>query len=505
MSQNKIDVNIAREALWRRGHLSWLLDSNQQDLYKLFHENPAKIQTWLLARRSGKSFSLCVLAIEYCIKNPRSVIKYVAPTKRQVERFIQPIIDFDILSKAGCPEDLKPKYNKKEEIYHFPNGSQLQLCGAESGNIDSIRGGFAHIAIVDEAQDISQLKYAVNSVLLPTTLTTKGKILISGTPPQDPDHEFIQFIEEASASDTLIKRTIYDNPRLSKEDIKLQIDALRGENSEEFRREYLCEIIKSSSRSVLPEVTDDLLSEIVKTVEMPPHYNAYTSMDVGLRDWTVVLFGYYDFKLDKIIIQDEIATYGPDMHLPDLTNKIKKKEEDLWTNPITNEFVKPYKRVSDHDPIVVNEIKKHSNYTIFFENADKKEKMAGINWLRTLLSAKKIIINPKCTNLIRHLRDGKWKNTTEKDTFARCPLGSHYDGIDALVYLVKAVDFNKNPYPKDYQSPLRPGDAFYNNNYNRNQDVSTDVYKKIMNIKKKDTSNSSADWLKYLNKDKGNK
>lgn len=505
MKQTKIDANLARDTLWRRGQLSWLLDSNQQDLYKLFHENPSKIQTWLLARRSGKSFSLCVLAIEYCIKHPRSVIKYVAPTKRQVERFIQPIIDFDILAKAGCPDDLKPKYNKKEEIYHFPNGSQLQLCGAESGNIDSIRGGFAHIAIIDEAQDVSQLKYAVNSVLLPTTLTTKGKILISGTPPQDPDHEFIQFIEEAAATNTLIKRTIYDNPRLTKEDIKLQVEALRGESSEEFRREYLCEIIKSTSRSVLPEVTDDLLKEIVREHEIPPYFTGYTSMDVGLRDWTVILFGYYDFRADKIIIQDEICTYGPEMHLPDLTNKIKAKEELLWTNPITHEFQKPYKRVSDHDPIVVNEIKKYSNYTIFFENANKQEKMAGINWLRTLLSSNKIVINPKCTTLIRHLRDGKWKNGSEKDTFGKCPLGSHYDGIDALVYFVRAIDFKKNPYPKDFQTPLRNGDAFYNNNYNKDNANGADIYKKIMNIKQKDTNGSKSEWLKYLNKDKGSK
>lgn len=497
MSESKISKELAIEMLWRRGNLSWLLDSNQQDLYKLFHENPSKIQTWLLARRSGKSFSLCVLSIEYCIKNPRSVIKYVAPTKKQVERFIQPIIDFDILSKAGCPEDLKPKYNKKEEIYYFSNGSQLQLCGAESGNIDSIRGGFAHIAIIDEAQDVSQLKYAVNSVLLPTTLTTKGKILISGTPPQDPDHEFIHFIEEASANNTLIKRTIYDNPRLSREDIKLQVDALRGENSEEFRREYLCEIIKSSSRSVLPEVTDDLLKNIVMEWDMPPYYHAITSMDVGLKDWTVVLFGYYDFRSDKIIIQDELTAYGPEMHLPVLTSQIKKKEEELWTNPITNEFIKPKKRISDHNLIVINEIKKFSNYSIIFDLADKKEKMAGINWLRTLISSNKIIISPKCKTLIRHVKDGKWANNT-KEEFGKCPFGSHYDGIDALVYFVKAIDPNQNPYPADYQNPLK-SDAFYTPNYKqKNQMNNVDVYKKILGIKNKDSVQDYKEMEKML-------
>jgi hypothetical protein len=482
VSQAKIDPKIAREALWRRGHLSWLLDANQQSLYKLFHENAATIQTWLLARRSGKSFALCVLSIEYCIKNPNSVIKYVAPTKDQVENFILPIIDNDILHQFGCPDDIKPSYIRQKKQYRFPNGSTIQLCGAESGNIDSIRGGFAHIAIIDEAQDVSKLSYAISSVLLPTLLTTKGKLLISGTPPQDQDHEFLKVIEDAEARGTLIRRTVFDNPRLTKDDIKQISDAMGGEHTEEFQREFLCKIIKSKSRSVLPEVTDDLLKDIVKEWTRPPYYNSFTSMDVGLKDWTVVLFGYYDFRADKIVIEDELVAYGPEMHLPVLTADIKKKEEGLWTNPVSGEFQKPLKRISDHNLIVINEIKKFSNYSIIFELADKKDKMAGINWLRTLLSTGKIIISPKCVTLIRHLKDGKWKNGNKED-FSQCPFGSHYDGIDALVYLVRGIDYKHNPYPKDYQSPLRAGDAHYTASYEKNTVSNPDVYKKLLNIK----------------------
>lgn len=484
MSETKIPKNLALETLWRRANLSWVLDSNQKALYELFHNNPAKVQTWLLARRSGKSFSLCVLAIEYCLKNPNSVIKYVAPTKDQVENFILPIIDNDILGK-NCPTDLKPTYIKQKKQYRFTNGSVIQLCGAEAGNIDSIRGGFAHIAIVDEAQDVSKLTYAISSVLLPTLLTTNGKLLISGTPPQDQDHEFLKYIEKADAEGTLIRRTVYDNPRLTTENIKTIADAMGGEMSEEFQREFLCKLIKSKSRSVLPEVTDELLKDITKEWPIPPHYHAITSMDVGLKDWTVIIFGYYDFRSDKIIIQDELVAYGPEMHLPVLTGQIKQKEEELWTNPITNEFIKPKKRISDHNLIVINEIKKFSNYSIVFDLADKKEKMAGINWLRTLLGQGKIIINPKCKTLIRHLKDGKWSNGNKED-FAKCPMGSHYDGIDALVYFVKAVDPSQNPYPSDYQSPLK-SDAFYTPNYNKSTTISNvDVYKQILGIKTTD-------------------
>ncbi len=478
ISKVQITKEQAMEAAWRRGILSWLLDSNQKSLYDLFHNNDKKIQTWLLSRRSGKTHSLCVLAIEYCLKVPGSIVKFVAPNKKQVERNIRPLMT-KILET--CPEDIKPEYVGKDEIYFFPNGSEIQLCGAEKGNIDSIRGGFAHIAIVDEAQDVSELKYAVNSVLLPTTLTTKGKVLLSGTPPKNPDHEFVEFIEMCEEKGTLIKRTVYDNPRLSKEDIKEQIEAMNGENTEDFRREFLCEIIKSSSNSVIPEFDDNKIKEIVKEWPKPDFYNPYVSMDLGFRDMTVVLFGYHDFLNDKFVLEDEIVTQGNDMHLYKLGADIRNKERQLWVNEITNERIKPKKRVSDHDLIAINEIKKATNYDVIFDIADKAQMLSGINFIRTLINSNKIVINPRCVTLIRHLKHGKWTNAV-KETLGHGQDGSHYDSIPALSYMIRAVDFKSNPYPKEYNTPLRKEDAYYVEKKDTVDNV--DFYKRLFNMKR---------------------
>jgi hypothetical protein len=504
---NKISKDKAREQLWRLGHLSFLLDSNQQSLWELFHKNPAKVQTWLLARRSGKSYALCVLAIEYCIKNPNSVIKYVAPTKDQVEDYILPIIDIDIIYKNNCPEDIKPNYVKSKKEYVFANGSVIQLCGAESGNIDSIRGGFAHIAIIDEAQDISKLKYAINSVLLPTTLTTKGKILISGTPPQDADHEFVEYIERGEANNTLIRRTVYDCPRHSKEDVELMLAEYGGEESEAWQREYLCKIIKSKTRSVLPEATDELLASITKVWPRPAHYNSYTGMDVGGKDWTVCLFGYYDFFARKIIIEYELAYPGQEMKLPTLTNDIKRVEELLWTRPLTNEFIKPKKRVSDHNLIVINEIARLSNWQLIFTNAEKNEKQINLNKLRVALDNGEIIIDPKCVTLIRHLKNAKWKSDTNHNEFARSADGSHYDAVDALLYLIRAIDTNDNPYPKGYNSPFTQGNTHYQSSRNggfspnNNSIKNEDTYLKMFGKSKPAPTGGKSAWLKHLKKD----
>src|SRR5690606_37494035 len=105
MKQNKVKINKkeAIHQLWRYGHLSWKLDANQKQLYELFYKGEEKMNVWLLARRSGKSFCLITLAIESALRKPNSIIKYVAPTKLQLKSYIEPLVR-KVCSDA--PEDL---------------------------------------------------------------------------------------------------------------------------------------------------------------------------------------------------------------------------------------------------------------------------------------------------------------------------------------------------------------------------------------------------------------
>lgn len=471
-----------KELLWRKGSLSWLLDDNQKVLYELFHKNPAKVQTWLLARRTGKTFALLVLATEYCIKHPNSVIKYVGPTKDQIKRIIRKEYDTEILEDFNCPDDIKPVFNKQESTYYFKNGSEIQICAAEGGNINSIRGGFAHICIVDEAQDVSDLKYAVNSVLLPTTATTSGKVLISGTPSKDPDHEFNYFIEKAEAEGVLTIRTIDDNPRLTKETKLELIEASGGMDSDDVKREYYCQKIRSKKSTVIPEFDEVREKKLIKVWPRPVFYHPYASMDLGLRDMTVVLFAYYDFIEDKVIIEDEIVRQGDQMYLSQLAKDIEAKEISLWIDPLTNEQFKVKRRVADHDLIALQEIRLSSNYRINFETADKKQMMSGINFLRTMINNEKLIVHPRCKVTISHLKNAKWANSN-RDNLAHGVDGGHYDAIPALSYLLRAIDFSSNPFPSNYKSTLRKEDAFYMNA--KKEFPQQDVYMKMLGLNKK--------------------
>lgn len=478
----------ALKELWRRAELSWKLDSVQKELYSAFYSNKHKISTWLLSRRNGKTFLLCILALEQCIKKSNSIVKFVAPTQKQIKTVVRPIFR-QILQ--DCPEEISPEFRPSDNIYYFPNGSEIQLAGSDGGHAENLRGTDSDLFFIDEAGTCSDLDNIIKSILLPTTLITKGRGVLASTPPKESEHDFLSYIEEAQNKGSLIKKTINDNPRISEQQRLDLIEELGGIDSEETRRELFCEIIKNARTSVIPEFDEKLEKQIVKDWPKPPYFDAYESMDVGGKDWTAVLYAYYDFRANKLIIEDETVLdfQQEGIHTKKLVEEINKKEKILWTNPITLEYRKPYQRVSDTDYLFINEIKQQSKLLfkeeewISFSLAKKDNLEAAINNLRVLIASKKIIIHPRCVTLIRHLNNVKWNKN--KDKFARSLDGSHYDTIAALIYLARHVDFRKNPYPPNYDLNLVGLAVRDRDSFEKKNDLNMDSLKVIFGFKTK--------------------
>lgn len=452
MSQTQQVKKPSKEAiireLWSRGLLEYKMHSVQKEMYELYKTaNPNTTSVWLLARQSGKTFGLALIAIIEAIKNPRAIIKIMTDTKIHMEDVLIPIME-QIME--DCPEDLKPKYNKQRFRYTFSNGAQIQLAGSDGGSAERLRGQKALLVIVDEAGFCTDLRKIVQTILLPTTTHTGGKLILSSTPPEEPDHDFNGYVETAEVEGNLTRKTVFDNPLLTETQITNIIARYPGGvNDTDFKREYMCEMLKNFSKSVFPEVDKELLSKIVKEHPKPHFYTPYVSMDIGFKDLTVVLFGYYDFRAGKLIIEDEIVKKGEELHLEKFADEILTKEKFLWTNILTNEKTDPKARISDIEPIVIQEIHRHSHDLLYFTPVTKERgyKLPLINQIRMMLMAGQILINPRCTTLIRHLQNCRWKDSS-RDEFARS-LGenAHYDAADALIYMVKGVDFSHNPYP----------------------------------------------------------
>jgi len=476
-----------KETLWRRGLLSFKLDQTQKELYEQFYKSTHKIMTWLLSRRQGKTYTLCVLALEQCIRKPNSIVKFLSPTKIQVNNNVRPILRQLLMD---CPKDLQPEFRSKDYIYFFPNGSEIQLAGSDSGHAEKLRGGDSDLFFVDEAGTCDNLEYVIKGILLPTTLITKGKGVLASTPPKEADHDFLKYIEEAELRGSLTKKTVYDNPRITKDQLDELILELGGINTEEARRELLCELIKDSTTSVIPEFDTVLEKEIVKDWPKPPFFDAYEAMDTGGKDLTVVLYGYFDFRANRIIIEDEtvINFQEKDTTIEKLVREMNKKEIELWKNPISLEYKAPYMRVSDISYILTQEIYNHSSkmfpkeQTIKFQTAKKDDNEAMINNLRIMLANKKVIINPRCKTLIRHLKNVRWDK--QKNKFARSVDDGHYDAVDALKYFVRTIALTKNPYPSHYD--LNPSGLFVRNpdKFKPNNEQ-IEIYKTIFNVKSK--------------------
>lgn len=480
-SPKKVSKSAAIAELWNRGELSWKCHSVQKDMRNVFYNaDDNATLVWLLARQSGKSVELAILALEQCLRKPNSIVKLLTDTKLHAQSIFDPI--FKMLLE-DCPEHLKPAYVESKFTYHFSNGSSIQLAGSDNKHYERLRGQKSDLVLVDEAGFCDNLKHIVKSILLPTLTHTGGKIVLASTPPTDPDHDFYEFIEQAELNSTLTKKTIYDNPLLKGEQVQRIIKEMGGENSPQFRREYLCEVIREEENVLFPEFTPELEAEIIKEWPKPPFFDTYVAMDLGYKDLTAVLFAYYDFRADKVIFEDEIVLSGKELQLPDLTERIIKKEAELWTNPLSNEVKIPNIRVSDINYIVTQEIARISNNKVTFLAAKKDDNESALNNLRVMLANKKIIISPKCKTLIRHLRNCKWKNVETKTTFARSPDNGHYDTVDAAKYLIRSISYTKNPYPAHYNYNLK--DLYVHNPTNFYGQQSHDIYRTIFNIKRK--------------------
>lgn len=446
MSSNDLTPEKALRELWTRGKIRYKLHPIQKQMMASYESNQDEITVIASSRRLGKSFLLCLIAVEKCIQTPNAIVKYVSPQKRQVKTVIQPIMN-EIFK--DCPAEMRAEFKYNDYMYIFPNGSQIQLAGTDGGHHESLRGSKSDLWIIDEAGFCDELKYVVRTILAPTTDTTKGRGIIASTPSKTSDHEFVtDFLQPAEFQKKLIKYTIYDNPMLTADKIQEIVERFpKKELDPEFRREYLCEVLNNSDLSIVPEFTPEIQKEIIKEVERPPFYDSYVSMDIGGKDLTVVLFGYYDFKNACVVIEDEIRQDGMTLLLDQFAKDIKKKEEALWTNKMSGEFKAPFLRVSDNNNLIMlNQLTYDQN--LLFVPTRKDNKIAALNTVRMKIANKQIMIHPRCTTLIYHLKNGSWNKA--KSDFARSPDAGHYDALDSLIYFVRNVQEQKNPYPSGY-------------------------------------------------------
>lgn len=477
----------ARHELWRMGDLSWKLRGKQIELYNDIIDQTKDVSVGLCSRRFGKSTTTLVPCIEECIANPDIIVKYACPTQKMVKKMIYPALKV-IFADAPPEYDLEKLWNGTEGELRFPNGSLITIAGTDGNNADNLRGAYAHIVVADEAAFMDDLEYVIKQILLPQTDTTGGKIIMLSTPNYyNPKHEFhTEYVFPYEASGKLIKFTLFDSPMVNDKERERIINRYKKKLEDpRFKCEYLVEIPKVSEATIVPEFYLNRKSIISTDMVIPSKVAYYVGGDVGQKDLTAYIFGYYDHTEGVLNILDEYVENGDEMTTKTIADAIKLKEEQ-WFKDSMGANVLPFKRVMDNNLQMVADFRKLHGLNFIATKKDKK--IAQVNNLRVLIEEGRLKIHPRCQHLIYHVENAQWKDGKGllsefdhlTDSIDGDIKGGHADALDALLYLVRNINYNfkpKDSQPKEY-------------NENQYQSTANAPVDNVKNMMKKMTGNT---------------
>lgn len=446
-AEEQAALDESQAELWRRGDPSFLLDETQQKAWDLYHSTKNRITVLEIARQTGKTFFLAVLSLSIGTKSPGKRSNYIARTSKQAAVVVVPTM---LALIAQMPADIRPEWRPGAGIFQFPNGHELHLLGADDQpSCDRARGTTVVFTAVDEAAfigtgDDDLLHYLVTSILIPQTRRTKGRIILSSTPPLSPGHSFCKFADGAANRGAYLHADFWspglqtveeknDYVREVAEAMDLTVDQLKATTF--WQREFLALRVLDEALAVVfefPKVKKD----ICVPHERPRFFDIYGSLDPGMSDFSGVLFAYWDFNERKLIIEHELLLVRA--NTATIATEIKKVLDENYKDMRPHSFV-----VDDpHGRLVADLMNDHKLNTW---PAKKDDREAAISKMRVWIAGKKVLIHPRCKNLIRQLSNAIRKKPG--GDMVRTAQDAHFDLVAALWYLIRSVNENKNPWP----------------------------------------------------------
>ncbi len=444
--------------LWRRGALEYKYHETQLAIQRAIAKSGASGEReffLLCSRRTGKTFMLLGRLFARLVTEPNVRLLYLAPFANDAANIAT---DQAITLLSDCPPELMPEWNNQAKEFRCPKtGGILRIKGVNNERADMLRGGAQHEIVLDECGSMDNLDYILQSVCFPMTLTTRGRVILATTPAVTPGHASTKIYERLAKANAAVKFTIQHSPHLTPDD---KVRALRtaGEDPERIpdilagtaepetttaKREYFCEFVTDADSAVVPEFNFKAKQEIVKEWPRPEYYDAYTGADPGIRDGTGLLFAYWDFLNQKLVIEDEALLQHAQAGTDNIARVVKEKEQAQWG------WIEPHLRVSDIDLRLITDLRQR--HGLKFIPARKDDSQAQIAHLRDIVRSRELVINPRCVNLIRQLENAVFNS--KGNDFLRGPVGDidrHWDLVAALKYLNRHVDRKRNPYPDNY-------------------------------------------------------
>jgi hypothetical protein len=418
------ELAAVKRTLWSKGSLTWKLRPEQRR-FKAEIENAGKqLIVGNISRRWGKSFTLVLYALEQALKSKQK-IRYAAAFKSDLEEFILPA--FEIILE-DCPAHLRPEYIASKQVWRFKNGSSIKLVGLDK-NRNGLRGNAINIIILDEAGFIANLKYQYTTVIIPATAKQKNiKIIVISTPPESPEHYFVEMIRRAQVQSNgyYLCLTIDDISDLDPSERKRLLDEVGGEQSTTAQREFFCRIIIDADRAIAPSF-------------QPRHVAKLTTDHIkwglfgdsgGVRDLTVFLEAGYSHDLGKVIMRDEL--WFP-KGTP--TSVIVQSVKERWPNHLTLILDAAGQLLIDY-----------ASLGLPAALPQKDDFGAGLLLLNNAFHNDRAVIDPSCALLVRTVEGGMLNK--QRSDYERTESLGHCDAAAAAIYALRCCDRITDLRPK---------------------------------------------------------
>ena len=282
--------------------------------------NSSKRWTVIVAhRRAGKTVATVNHLIREALVTDRPDFRgaYISPFYRQSKA-----VAWDYVKRytAVVPDVL---VNESEMRVDFPNGSRIQLFGAD--NADALRGLYFDYLIADEYGDWKPSVW--NYVVRPALADRQGKAIIIGTP-KGRNQFWEAYIRAQADKDSLALRIIASESKILPES---ELEALRRELSEDaWRQEMDCDFDAALPGAIWGKELWQLEQDgRVKADLYDPEIKTHAVMDLGFSDDTAVW--WFQVGKELRLIDCYSASGMPISHYHDvLKAKPYKYGEWLW-------------------------------------------------------------------------------------------------------------------------------------------------------------------------------
>lgn len=384
------------------------LNGPQRALINAVNNPKYRFITAALSRRTGKTLISNIIA-QMVTLIPNCHVLIISPNYNLSG------ISFELQRKLIKNFDLEvAKNNLKDKVIELENGSSVRMGSVAT--VDSCVGRSYDLILFDEAALDNDGKDAFNIALRPTLDKVGSKAIFISTP-RGKNNWFSEFYQRGFSEEfpewCSIQATYHENPRMQEKDVD---EARKSMSKAEFDQEYLAsftsfegQIYSFPESQVVPYVTGD-------------RHEGLAGLDPGFRDPTAWASIIYCGDTDKFHIVDEY--FQAEVNTPDHAEAFKKQIAEWNIDPI---FCDPAAPQFMSDLAVLYDIS-----TI----KAKKDVLEGIAYVQTLIEQGKLLVDPRCTEVLRMFDQYQWDNSTglkqEKPK---------HDGPKGVVHMADAVRY----------------------------------------------------------------